>query len=213
MIYKKYLTQVASSRITNAMGLLFALQPFEERSDAATLHLRSHFRKFAMGGSFFFAGMFLGVMTLAAFPLFKLMLAEGGIFDKLIVGFFVTVLILYPILGAICFLFEEHVVLEKTPQGLFNLNSYQQLVFLKWHKKKLEGFKLEDLKEENWVGLLNAAALESKSKNHKPNRYATKGHWLLTLKKPNGDTHVIERRAKKEEIEWLKFLIEKHFHQ
>lgn len=192
------------------MGLLFALQPYEETSTPTVLRLRSHFRKFAMGGSFIFAGLFLGVMTLAAFPLFKLMRAEGGWFDQIIVGFFALVLVLYPIAAAVCFLFEEHVMLTRRSDGLYDLKAFRQVLFITWAKKSREGFTLADLKEENWVGLLNAAALKSK-KAGKPDRYATKGHWLLTLKDAAGEPFIIERRAKKEEIEWLKFLITKHF--
>jgi hypothetical protein len=193
------------------MGLLFALQPFEQKSTPTRLYLRSHFRRFAMGGSFIFAGLFLGVMTLAAFPLFKLMLEEGSWFDYLIVGFFATVLTLYPILAALCFLFEEHVTLDKQANGLYKLTRYRKILFFKWGYRTLENFKLSDIQEENWVGALNSAALKAKKKAV-PNRYATKGHWMLILKDNNGDDFVIERRAKKEEIEWLKFLIEKHFH-
>ena len=187
------------------MGLLFALQPFPPKSDANTLHLRSHFRKFAMGASLIFAGLFLGVMTFAAAPLFQLMRSEGGFIDQVIWIFFATVLILYPILAAICFLFEEHSILERQNSGLYHFTSYKQLLFIKWDRKSKQNFRLEDLVEENWVGALNAAALE-KSKS----RYATKGHWLLLLKDAKKDL-VIERRARKEEIDWLKFLIEKHF--
>lgn len=193
------------------MGLLFALQPFEQKSTPTRLYLRSHFRRFAMGGSFIFAGLFLGVMTLAAYPLFKLMLEEGGFFDYLIVGFFVTVLTLYPILAALCFLFEEHVTFDQQKDGTYKLTRYRQILFFKWGYRTLGNFKLSDIQEENWVGALNAAAIKA-NKKAIPNRYATKGHWMLMLKDIDGEDFVIERRAKKEEIEWLKFLIEKHFH-
>lgn len=193
------------------MGLLFALQPYEQSSTPSLLYLRSHFRRFAMGGSFIFAGLFLGVMTLAAYPLFKLMLDEGGWFDYIIVGFFVTVLTLYPILAALCFLFEEHVTLEKGSDGLYTLIRYRKILLFKWGYRVIKNFKLSDIQEENWVGALNAAALKAKKKAV-PNKYATKGHWMLVLKDQEGEPFVLERRAKKEEIEWLKFLIEKHFH-
>lgn len=163
-----------------------------------------------MGGTLIFAGLFLGVMTLAAFPLFKVMFEEGGFFDQLIVGFFVLALVLYPILAAFCFLFEEHLLLEKRPDGLFDLKGYRSILFFKWNRKNIEGFQLGNIQEENWVGALNAAAIKANKKT-KPDRYATKGHWMLVVKK-NDENLVIERRAKKEEIEWLKFLIEKHFH-
>lgn len=193
------------------MGLLFALQPFEQSSTPKLLYLRSHFRRFAMGASFIFAGLFLGVMTLAAYPLFKLMLEEGGWFDYFIVGFFATVLVIYPVLAALCFLFEEHVTLEQSQGDLYKLTRYRKILFFKWGYKTIEGFKLSDLQEENWVGALNAAALKS-NKKAIASKYATKGHWLLILKNVSGEDFVLERRAKKEEIEWLKFLIHKHFH-
>lgn len=164
-----------------------------------------------MGGSFIFAGLFLGVMTLAAYPLFKLMIEEGGWFDYLIVGFFVTVLGLYPILAALCFLFEEHVILEKKSDSSFSLTRFRKILLFKWGYKVLQNFDLKDIQEQNWVGALNAAALKANKKAIK-DKYATKGHWMLTLKDANGDDFVIERRAKKEEIEWLLFLIKKHFH-
>jgi hypothetical protein len=191
------------------MGLLFALQPRPELSTPNSLRLRSHFRKFAMGGSFLFFAMFMGVMALAAAPLFKLMRQEGGFFDQIIVWFFCLILVIYPIFAFLCFSFEEHAIFSKRSDGFFDLQTYKTIAFIKWGEKKLERFRLDDLTEENWIGKVNAASLKA-SQAGKKDRYATKGHWLLTLK--SADQKItIERRARLEEIQWLKFLIEKHF--
>jgi hypothetical protein len=191
------------------MGLLFALQPQPRKSTPDRLNLRSHFRKFAMGGAFLFVAIFLGVMTLAAAPLFKLMQQEGGFWDQIIVGFFVTVLITYPLIAFLCFSFEENVIISRRTDGLFDLERFKKIAFLKWGKASAKGFELNDLKEENWIGAVNAASLKAKAAEKK-DRYATKGHWMLTLEK-NYQKMTLERRARKEEIDWLKFLIEKHF--
>ncbi len=188
------------------MGLIFALQVDPKNENPKVLHLKSHFRKFAMGGSMLFGGVFLGVMPLAADPLFKLMRTEGGFFDLLLVGFFYSVLIAYPILAAICFLFEENVFIKSLGDGRYSIDKYRSVLFVKWKKEKLDSFKLEDISEENWIGALNTAAIKDGQKT----KYATKGHWLLVAKNKSSSL-VLERRAKKEEIQWLKFLIEKHF--
>lgn len=191
------------------MGLLFALQPQPRKSTADRLKLRSHFRKFAMGGAFLFVAVFLGVMTLAAAPLFRLMHEEGGFWDQIIVGFFVSVLVTYPLIAFLCFSFEENVIISRRTDGLFDLERFKKIAFFKWGKSYAEGFRLDELKEENWIGALNAASLKAKV-SQKKDRYATKGHWMLTLEQ-NSKKMTLERRARKEEIEWLKFLIEKHF--
>lgn len=162
-----------------------------------------------MGGSFLFFAMFMGVMTLAAAPLFKLMHQEGGFFDQIIVGFFCFVLIAYPLFGILCFTFEEHAIFIKRPDGLFDMKAYKTIAFIKWNRKKYERFRLEDLREENWIGKVNAAKIKAESSGAK-DRYATKGHWLLILGEGQ-EKITIERRARKEEIAWLKFFIEKHF--
>ena len=191
------------------MGLLFALQPQPRKSTPERLQLCSHFRKFAMGGAFLFVAVFLGVMTLAAAPLFKLMQQEGGFWDQIIVGFFVSVLVTYPLIAFLCFSFEENVIISRRTDGLFDLLHFKKITFLKWGKFKAEGFTLNDLKEENWIGAVNTASIKAQT-NEKKDRYATKGHWMLTLEQ-NSKKLTLERRARKEEIEWLKFLIEKHF--
>ena len=191
------------------MGLLFALQPQPRKSTPDRLKLRSHFRKFAMGGAFLFVAVFLGVMTLAAAPLFKLMQQEGGFWDQVIVGFFVSVLVTYPLIAFLCFSFEENVIISRREDGLFDLERFKKIAFLRWGRSSAEGFSLSDLKEENWIGALNTASLKSIA-TQKKDRYATKGHWMLTLEK-NSQKITLERRARKEEIDWLKFLIEKHF--
>ncbi len=191
------------------MGLLFALQPQPRKSSPDCLKLRSHFRKFAMGGAFLFVAVFLGVMTLAAAPLFKLMHEEGGFWDQIIVGFFVTVLVTYPLIAFLCFSFEENVIISRRADGLFDLERFKKIAFFKWAKVSAQGFSLNDLKEENWIGAVNTASLKAE-KNEKKDRYATKGHWMLTLEQKS-QKMTLERRARKEEIDWLKFLIEKHF--
>ena len=200
--------------MVSQMGLLFALQPQPDKSTVKCLRLRSHFRKFAMGGSFLFFALFMGVMTLAAAPLFKLMRQEGGFWDQIIVFFFIGVLILYPLLAFLCFTFEEHVIFTRRADNFYDLKLYKTLALMRWGEKNVRGFLLSDLKTENWIGQINAAALNS-SRTQTRNRYATKGHWLLMLKSPeHPETNVrIERRARKEEIEWLRYLIEDHFNE
>jgi hypothetical protein len=191
------------------MGLLFALQPEMADSTPKRLHLTSHLRKMAVGLSFIFSGVFVGVMTLATAPLFKVMLVEGNFFDKIVVYFFASVLVVYPLLAGLCFTFEEHLILEQKPNKLFDITGYKKILFLRWNQFQVQNVALEELKEENWVGALNSAALKAK-KAGTPNRYATKGHWMLILEKDN-KKYTLEKRAKKEEISWLKYLIEKHF--
>lgn len=194
------------------MGLLFKLKIDLRDSQGPRLSLASTKRKIAMGGAFLFGAVFLGVMTFAALPLFKLFWEQGDTFDRLVVIFFASALVIYPIFVFICLAFEDRCILTLNPQtNKIDLVRFKKIFFIKFYQEKLSGLRYpEDFHIENWREALNVAAL-SKNPDAKLKQYATKGHWMMLAKDGNGKKVVFERRAKKEDIEWLQLLIEQYF--
>lgn len=184
------------------MGLIFAIQADLRKSTPKTLVLKSSKKKFGLGGSMLFGAALLGTMYTAAFPLFDLMWKEGNVFDKAIAIAVCLPIIFYPILALGCFMYQEVILLEKNGNS-FRLEAYEKLGPLKWNKRSEEKFVLEDFKIENWKGALNQAALDAIKKGIQ-DKYATRGHWMLKLRKEsNHQELILERRARKEEIEDL----------
>lgn len=194
------------------MGLVFALQPDVRRSTPETLFVRSTKKKFGLGGSFLFGGALLATMFLAAAPLFRLFWTQGGFWDKVITVGVLTPIVLYPFLALLCWFYEEVVVVQKNPTqpGTFNLEAYEHVFGWKWNRRSLQGITLQDLLLSNWVGSKNVAALEAEEAGT-TDRYGTRGHWKLLVRAPQGELLLIERRAKRDEIEFLKAQIQYHF--
>jgi hypothetical protein len=177
------------------MGLLFSLQPDLRRSEKNTLILRSSPRRFSVGSGLVFGAALLATMYLAAAPLFSKLWNEGNFFDRLITGFIVGSIALYPLAALVCWFFEERVVLTKVQSG-FHILSETKLFRVPLKKQMVELESLEQLVAQNIKGALNVAALESDTQ---PSRYATKGHWMLLA-----HGAVIEKRAKRDDIELLR---------
>jgi hypothetical protein len=95
----------------------------------------------------------------------------------------------------VCWFFEERVVLTKVQSG-FHILSETKLFRVPLKKQRVELESLEQLVAQNIKGALNVAALESDTQ---PSRYATKGHWMLLA-----HGAVIEKRAKRDDIELLR---------
>jgi hypothetical protein len=87
----------------------------------------------------------------------------------------------------------------------FSLQAWTQFYKFKWNHREIPAAELEKLDIVNWRGAVNVASIESK-RSTSPNRYATKGHWMLVY--PNSALAegriVIEKRAKREDIELLR---------
>jgi hypothetical protein len=184
------------------MGLIFAIQADLRKTTPKKLVLKSSKKKFGLGGSMLFGAALLATMYTAAFPLFDLMWKEGNYFDKAIAIAVCLPIILYPILALGCFMYQEIIFIEKM-DGYFRLEAFEKLGPLVWNKRNEEKLSLNDFKIENWKGALNQAALDA-IKRGIPDKYATRGHWMLKLRKDNNDRELIlERRARKDEIEDL----------
>jgi hypothetical protein len=67
---------------------------------------------------------------------------------------------------------------------------------------------LDDLEIVNWKGAVNMASLQAQRKGT-PDRYATRGHWLLRPKMH--PEWIIERRAKRDDVDWLLAQIDAYF--
>lgn len=194
------------------MGLLFSLQPDLRLSGPQKLHLQSAKRKFFMGGVLFFGACILATMYLAAAPLFEVLWSEGTFWDKVLAAFFRFSVVAYPLFAISCFLYFDNAILVAQGNGLYSLKAYKSLVGIKFNKRSAHDFKLSDLVIHNWKGSVNTAAIDS-AKAGKEDRYATKGHWILSAPSKNNTLVNIEKRAKKDEIIWLKSQIEMYFSQ
>ncbi|HVJ64709.1 MAG TPA: hypothetical protein VM901_05590 [Bdellovibrionota bacterium] len=192
------------------MGLLFSLQPELRLSNPRKLFLQSAKRKFFMGGVLFFGACILGTMYLAATPIFDALWSEGGFWDKAIAGFFRVSVVAYPLFAISCFLYFDNAVLETRDGETFSLYAYRSLVGIRFARRRAEGFRLADLRVHNWKGAVNTAAIEAERSGN-TDRYATRGHWILSAPKASGELIDIEKRAKRDEIEWLKSQIELYF--
>lgn len=182
------------------MALVFGLQVDAKRSHSGQLRLRSSPRRFSVGFALLLGGALLGTMYAAASPLFDVLLSEGGIFDQFLSYLIISLIILYPAAAILCWFYGESVVFSKAPGNLpdekLSVEIKRGLPFWAWTSISLERFGFEDFRVHNWMGAVNMASLEK----GKQDRYATKGHWILSIA-PFG--YVVERRAKREEIEAL----------
>ncbi|MBS1983652.1 MAG: hypothetical protein JST16_05720 [Bdellovibrionales bacterium] len=187
------------------MGLVFPLQPDLRASKPQTLVLSSSKKKFGLGGSFVFGGVLLGTMFLAASPLFKIFWEQGNWFDRMITLAVITPIVCYPILALICWFYQERVSIQKRADGHYDCSADERVFGLRWNKREATRVDLHQLQVENWVGSRNVA-----SSSGTPDRYATKGHWMLMLNRGTEPIR-LERRAKKEEIDFLKAQIDAFF--
>lgn len=199
------------------MGLVFPVHPDLKRSRGSTLILSSTTKKFSIGGSLLFLGLVLAAMYLATAPLFEIMWNQGGLFDKILVGFFYSLIYIYPFATLICWFYKEKLVLRKLEDGSFLLRSELRIGPIPLRTQESSSLGLEDLDVQNWRGSVNIAAIESGSKSKSSKspekarkaRYATKGHWVLLLQ--SNPQFTLEKRARREDIDWLKAQIEAYF--
>ncbi len=189
------------------MGLVFPLELDLRHSRPTTLVLTSTTKRFAVGGSFLFIGLVLAAMYLAAAPLFDIMWKQGELFDKGLAAFFYFILFAYPLVCFVCWFYKSSVTFERTDSKLL-IRTTQTLGPIRWGTANYECAGLEDLEVDNWKGAVNVAAVAAQNRGRQ-DRYATRGHWLLKLKSKPGV--VLERRAKREDIDWLKGQIEAFF--
>ncbi len=193
------------------MGLLFPLQPDTRKSVLNKLVLKTTKRRFAMGTGFLFGAALIGTMYLAASPLFKVFWSEGNFFDKSLASFFYFSIFLYPLFALICWFFEESVVILKESHGGFSVNAFDKLFFLKWNTRGGKITSLDEIHIRNWMGAKNVAALSAEEKGQK-DRYATKGHWILYGSTASTSEPIhIERRAKLDDVEYLRAQILDYF--
>jgi hypothetical protein len=197
------------------VGLLFALQVDQRRSRRDTLVLVSTKRRFAMGAGLLFGAAVLGVMVLAASPLFLVFWEQGAWFDRALTLFFYASVALYPIVALGSWFFEERVQIsvsemaEKSGSGnRVLLAKHKKMLGIRWGVEKSSTESIDRLEMSNFKEALNEAALKAAATG-RSDRYATKGHWILRT--PEG--FEIERRAKKEDLEFLVFQIREFFQQ
>lgn len=189
------------------MGLLFPVQPNLRHSQEESLVLESSTNRFSVGLSFLFVGLIIATMYIAAAPLFDRMWEEGALFDKALTAFFYGIIILYPIVAFVCWGYREKVRISRNKDGRFKINRQLLIAFIKLKEKEIDDVSFEELQMTNWKGAINVAALSKQ--NQDMARYATRGHWLLNVK--DQPDWVIERRARKEDIEWLMAQIKGYF--
>ena len=192
------------------MGLLFSLQPDLRLSSPRKLFLQSAKRKFFMGGVLFFGACILGTMYLAAMPIFDALWNEGAFWDKAIAGFFRFSVVAYPLFALSCFLYFDNAVIELVSDGNYSLYGYKSIVGIRFDRRRASFFRLCDLRVHNWKGAVNTASLAAE-RDGRLDRYATRGHWILSAPDAKGNLMAIEKRAKRDEIEWLKSQIEVYF--
>ncbi|NCN41876.1 hypothetical protein GW916_11590 [bacterium] len=196
------------------MGLVFPVHPDIRRSKSNSLLLSSSTKKFSVGGTFLFIGLVLAAMHLAAAPLFEIMWKQGTLFDKGLTAFFYGLIVVYPFVTAFCWFYKEKIVLTQQDSGelFIDYNKSFGPFKLKTQSKSIPS--IQNLSISNWKGNVNMAAIENESKSGEDKqraRYATKGHWVLHL--DDDPQWVIERRAKKEDIDWLMQQIDAFFSQ
>lgn len=193
------------------MGLVFVLQPDPRRSQPGTLAIRSSKKKFGLGGSFVFGGALIGTMFLAALPLFRIFWEQGNFWDRLITLAVIAPIVMYPVLAIGCWFYQEAVTFHRKSNGLYDVEAFESVFGVKWHRREARGIKLDDLRVENWMGAQNVAAIAAAEKG-RVDRYGTRGHWMLKVTPPGGgDEIILERRAKRDEIDFLKAQIEIYF--
>ncbi|NCN28018.1 hypothetical protein GW915_10620 [bacterium] len=186
------------------MGLLFALEPNQRQSGPDTLVLHTSKKRVGLGMGLMLGGVFLGTMFYAALPLFEKFIEEGEGFDKAVAYFFYAAVFTYPALAMLCFSYEQITKIQRNPQG-FELLTFKRILFFKWGKKTVQLKAFSDLEIANWKGAVNTASIRAEEQG-KQDRYSTKGHWMLKAKDV-----ILERRARRDDIEWLVTQIEAHF--
>jgi hypothetical protein len=193
------------------MGLVFALQPDLRHSAPEKLILRSAKKRFALGGTFLFTATLVGTMVTAAFPIFKLFWAEGEILDRAITLAIATIVVAYPLAALWCWLYDDVVIFTRERSGTYSVESFRKILDFCWDRHTVLNTSLENLRAENYKDSLNQAAIDAK-KGGIQNRYATKGHWTLRVLNENKKlSPCLERRAKKEEIDFLIEQIKTYF--
>ena len=170
------------------MGLIFALQPELRKATPTHLALKSQKTRFSMGMGFLFLFCLLITMYMVASPLFKMMWYEGGLFDQSLVIFFYILVVLAIVASIYCWFFEEVVLIEKKG-STFELKAYNKFFGIKWKRRNATLSTLDEFKVENYLASMNVAKIQSNKKG-KPDRYATRGHYLLKV----GDV-TFEKRA------------------
>ncbi len=192
------------------MGLVFALEPDLRRSQPEQLVLRSQKKRFTLGGTLLFIGGVLFTMYLAASPLFKMLWNEGTWFDKTLTGFFYVMLSSFIPAAIFCWFFEEVAIISKNPiSNLYSIETCNKFFGFRWAIHKADGIQLNDLEAVNVRQSRNMAAIRAERQGKK-DRYSTQGHWLLELKS-SAQPLVVEKRAKKPEIDLLKAQIDAYF--
>jgi len=192
------------------MGLLFALDPDPKYSSKNTLLLRSSKKRKGLAMGLLLGGVFLGTMFYAAKPLFDKFLEEGALFDKSISYFFYVTVFLYPLLALLCVMYEQQVQIQKSGDK-FIVERFNRLAFFKWAKRTAQISSLKQLVVQNWKGALNTAAVKALQEN-RSDQYATRGHWMLQVEdEKTHQTSILERRARRDDIDWLNTRIEAHF--
>ena len=199
------------------MGLVFPLQPIRKTSrnkgpenpDRPVLLLKTSSKRFTVGSSLLCIGMILFSMFLAAGPLFQTMMDQGNWFDYLLAGFFYSMLFVFPLIAFLCWFYQETLRIEKS-EGIFSLQYSRNFGPVKFFSRATQLRSLDELVVANWMGARNMASIKPDPNAPEQKRYATRGHWMLRLE--NAPTPlVLERRAKKEEIDWLKAIITNYF--
>ena len=189
------------------MGLIFPLQVDTRKTKSDQLVLKSTAKRFGVGGSLIFGAVFLGTLFHAASPLFKVLWEEGNLFDKSLTAFFYAPIVLYPIAALGCWFFQEKVVVTKaSPTQVFPLNyeAFDSLFGIRWGRRSGQIDSIEQLQVVNFQESRNMAAIESEKKGNS-DRYSTKGHWkLVVIDAKDGSQKSLERRAKIEDIQYLK---------
>jgi len=187
------------------MGLVFALQSDVRKSNPDTLVLRSSKKKFGLGGAFIFGAALIGTLYLASAPIFRLFWREGAWFDKGLTIFIHAIIYGYPALALICWFYEQVVVVRKEPDGRLDVDAYKVVFGIKWQRYRKSGLKPDDFEIRNWLGSKNVAGVLSHQKQV-ADRYANKGHWMLLA-----GGRVIERRARREDIDLLRAQLDSYF--
>jgi hypothetical protein len=194
------------------MSLVFPLQPSRPRkapNSPDELLLKTTSKRFTVGSTLIFIFLILLSMFLAAGPLFKTMLEQGTWFDYLLAGFFYSMLYVFPLIALLCWFYQESLFIKKSGRG-FELHYSKSFGPIHFSKKDLMIASFDELKIQNWIGSRNMASIQPDPSAPEQLRYATRGHWMLQVEQ-DGRRVVLERRAKKDEIEWLKAIIVHHF--
>jgi hypothetical protein len=193
------------------MGLVFPLQPVRRKSTATKLLLKTTSKKFTVGGTLIFIALILFSMYLAAGPLFQTFLEQGSWIDKLLAYFFYAILYVFPIVSFLCWFYQETLVFERNPNGTFTVDYKKSFGPLKFTKTRTEIRNLDQIQVNNWMGSRNMASIQPDPAAPEQKRYATRGHWMLSLPGNAGQVLTVERRAKKEDIDWLVNVIRYYF--